>query len=103
MTWRVRVRPEAELDLLVAAGWYEAQRSGLGAEFIEELSRLFASLAENALLYAERFEGVRAAPGNGRHTSPGNDSMGSGSNGLGRRIPLSGRFRPSRRISVSWA
>lgn len=59
MTWRVRVRPEAELDLLVAAGWYEAQRQGLGAEFIEELSLLVASLADNALLYADRFEGVR--------------------------------------------
>ena len=59
MTWRVRVRPEAELDLLFAAGWYEAQRQGLGAEFIEELSGLIASLAENALLYAEIFEGVR--------------------------------------------
>lgn len=59
MTWRVRVRPEAELDLLVAAGWYEAQRPGLGAEFIEELSLVVASLAENALLYADLFEGVR--------------------------------------------
>lgn len=59
MTWRVRVRPEAELDLLVAAGWYEAQRSGLGAEFIEDLSLLVASLAENALLYADLLEGVR--------------------------------------------
>ena len=38
MTWRVRVRPEAELDMLFAAGWYDAQRAGLGAEFIEEIS-----------------------------------------------------------------
>jgi hypothetical protein len=35
VTWRVRDRPEAELDLLVAAGWYEAQRQGLGTEVIE--------------------------------------------------------------------
>jgi toxin ParE1/3/4 len=59
VTRRVRVRPEAELDLLVAAGWYEAQRQGLGTEFIDELSLLVASLAENALLYEERFEVVR--------------------------------------------
>jgi toxin ParE1/3/4 len=59
VTWRVRVRPEAELDLVVAAGWYESQRPELGAEFIEELSLLVASLADNALLYAEHFEGVR--------------------------------------------
>ena len=44
MTRRVRVRPEAELDLLFAAGWYEAQRLGLGAEFIWEPSGLIASL-----------------------------------------------------------
>lgn len=61
MTWRVRVRPEAELDLLIAAGWYEAQRQGLGTEFIDELSALVASLADNALLYAEHLEGVRRA------------------------------------------
>jgi plasmid stabilization system protein ParE len=59
VTWRVRVRPEAELDLLVASGWYEAQRQGLGAEFIEDLSLVIASLAHNALLYAELAEGVR--------------------------------------------
>lgn len=55
----VRVRPEAELDLLFAAGWYEAQRQGLGAAYIEELSALVSSLAENALLYEEFFEGTR--------------------------------------------
>jgi plasmid stabilization system protein ParE len=59
VTWRVRVRPEAELDLLVAAGWYEAQRKGLGFEFIEELSLAIASLANNALLYEELSEGIR--------------------------------------------
>lgn len=59
MTWTVRVRPEAELDLVVAAGWYSAQRPGLGAEFLEELDSLIASLSENALLYAEVLEGAR--------------------------------------------
>jgi toxin ParE1/3/4 len=57
--WRVRVRPEAELDLLFAAGWYEAQRSGLGAEFLEEMAVLMRSLASNARIYAEVFDGVR--------------------------------------------
>ena len=58
MTWRVRVRPEAELDLVAAAGWYEAQRRGLGAEFLDELEHLIASLADNALLYTERLDSV---------------------------------------------
>lgn len=59
MTWTVRVRPEAELDLLFAAGWYEAQRRGLGGEFVAELSGLIGSLAQSALLYAEVLAGVR--------------------------------------------
>ncbi len=59
MTWTVRVRPEAELDLLVAASWYAAQRQGLGSEFLEELSTLVDTLSENALLYVEVLVGVR--------------------------------------------
>ena len=55
----MRVRPEAELDLEVAAGWYEARRRGFGAEFYDELSQRLDSLADSALLYEERFSGVR--------------------------------------------
>lgn len=63
MIWHVRVRPEAELDLLFAAGWYDAHRPGLGAEFIAEMSVLLASLASNAQLYGEVFDGVRRVIG----------------------------------------
>lgn len=59
MTWRVRVRPEAELDLMTSAGWYESQRRGLGAEFLDHMDGVIASLASSALLYPELFEGVR--------------------------------------------
>lgn len=59
MTWSVRVRPEAELDLVIAARWYEAQRRGLGAEFLDELELLISSLADNALLYAMQFGSIR--------------------------------------------
>lgn len=59
MTWRVRVRPEAELDLLTSAEWYESQRRGLGGEFLDHMDGLIASLAGSALLYPELFEGVR--------------------------------------------
>lgn len=63
MSWRVRVRPEAELDLLFAAGWYEAQSPGLGADFIGEMSALVESLATNAQLYVGVFDGVRRVIG----------------------------------------
>jgi toxin ParE1/3/4 len=57
----VRLRPEAELDLLFAAGWYEAQRPGLGAQFTQEMADITAALAEHALMYPEILEGVRRA------------------------------------------
>ena len=57
----VRLRPEAELDLLFAAGWCEAQRPGLGAQFTLEMAGVIALLADNALMYPEVFEGARRA------------------------------------------
>ncbi len=37
MKWRLVIRPRAEADLREARGWYETQRSGLGAEFLAEI------------------------------------------------------------------
>jgi plasmid stabilization system protein ParE len=61
LSWAIRVRPRAELDLLLAARWYETQHPTLGAQFIDEIELLIESLASNALLYPERFSGVRRA------------------------------------------
>ena len=52
MSWHLRVRPEAELDLLLAAAWYQDQQAGLGERFLEELFALVDSLRNNALIYA---------------------------------------------------
>ncbi len=61
MTWQVRVRPEAELDLWLAARWYEAQQPGLGTEYLRELSDLVFSLDTSALLHAVVMPGTRRA------------------------------------------
>ena len=61
MTWAVRVRPEAELDLLIAASWYETQRTQLGTEFLEEMSALVASLAEKTPCSTRKFSMVCGA------------------------------------------
>jgi len=37
MNWQVVARPEAENDIAETAEWYDSQRAGLGAEFIEEV------------------------------------------------------------------
>lgn len=52
--WRVAFRPEVENDVDRAAKWYEDKQSGLGADFIDEIIRVFDSLAENPLLNSRR-------------------------------------------------
>ena len=39
MNWRVIIRPNAEADLQEAWSWYEAQRTGLGDELLDEIRR----------------------------------------------------------------
>ncbi len=48
------VRPEVEQDVAEAVLWYEAQQSGLGVEFVEEIARVWDSLEENPFLNARR-------------------------------------------------
>lgn len=54
MSWRVVFRPEVEQDVVEAADWYEARQPGLGAEFVEEILRVWDALAENPLLQCRR-------------------------------------------------
>ncbi len=54
MNWRVIVRPEVEQDVAEAAGWYEARQPGLGAEFVEEVIRVWDALEDNPLLSCRR-------------------------------------------------
>ena len=51
MTVEVRLRPEAEQDLVDSANWYQNQRSGLGLEFLEEAQAVLSSIAERPLSY----------------------------------------------------
>jgi hypothetical protein len=50
MSWQVVARPQAENDVVETADWYDNQRAGLGAEFIEEILRVFDALERNPLL-----------------------------------------------------
>jgi len=47
VSWRVIIRPKAEADLREARLWYENQRTGLGDEFFQEISRAIDLLKEN--------------------------------------------------------
>jgi plasmid stabilization system protein ParE len=46
------IRTEAEADLLQAFTWYEEQRSGLGREFMEEISRCLQTIELRPLSFA---------------------------------------------------
>lgn len=52
MTLEVVFRAAARREFIEAAAWYEAQRVGLGAEFLSEIERCIASAAEHPQLYA---------------------------------------------------
>ena len=54
MSWQIVVRPEVERDLAEAADWYEAQRPGLGSEFLQEVFHVWNALQENPFLNARR-------------------------------------------------
>ncbi len=54
MSWRVVIRPEVEQDIAEAATWYEARQPGLGAEFVEEIIRVWDGLEVNPFLNARQ-------------------------------------------------
>ena len=54
MNWRVEFRPEVEEDVTEAAAWYDEREPGLGAEFVEEIIRVWDALSENPLLDCRR-------------------------------------------------
>ena len=61
MKARAELTPEAESDIAEAFNYYQAQLSGLGAEFVATLERQLELLSENPLQYEVRYRGVRRA------------------------------------------
>ena len=55
------VRPEAELDALEAASWYQGERSGLGPEFLDELRATLSRIEEGPSRFPVVFREVRRA------------------------------------------
>jgi plasmid stabilization system protein ParE len=58
---RLTVRPEAELDALEAASWYEGERADLGTEFLHELRTTFSRIEEGPQRFPVVFREVRRA------------------------------------------
>ena len=59
MKQRLIVRPEAELDVSEAAGWYEHDRPGLGHRFLDELDELLERIERSPLQFPQIEKGVR--------------------------------------------
>ena len=61
MTADLRIRREAERDVAEAARWYEAQRVGLGREFLDEVAACLRAVARQPGMFPEVHRGVRRA------------------------------------------
>ena len=59
MPYKIEIRPLAKLEIFEAYDWYDAQREGLGLEFLEELDAFYASLYRNPFIYSFFEEPVR--------------------------------------------
>lgn len=57
----LNVRPEAELDALEAALWYDAEREGLGSQFLAELRTTFKRIEQGPQQYPRVFHECRRA------------------------------------------
>ena len=51
MTVDVRLRPEAEQDLVEAALWYEANEPTLGGKFLDQVQATLVTIAEQSVAY----------------------------------------------------
>lgn len=61
MIQRLHLWDEADLDVVDAVVWYEAQRVGLGADLLMELDAIMARIAQTPLQFPEIRNGVRRA------------------------------------------
>ena len=61
MTFTVRFRRTAELEIQEAQSWYEEQQAGLAEEFNREVGAVMARLAEAPLIYPVAHRAVRRA------------------------------------------
>ena len=59
--FRFEAQAAVALDVEAAFEWYEAENSGLGFEFLEQLRRSYLRILENPLACQELRHGIRRA------------------------------------------
>jgi plasmid stabilization system protein ParE len=55
VSFKLVVRPEVDVDLLVAEEWYEQQQSGLGQAFLRDVVAAVDRILLNPLVYRVRY------------------------------------------------
>ena len=65
MSYVVKILTPADTDAVETALWYDAQVSGLGADFLEQVNIAAQNLATNPEIHRIRFADVRRAPVHG--------------------------------------
>lgn len=61
MTFTLRVRVEAEEDLLQACEWYASRKTGLGERLLDATDVLLQRIVAHPTQWAEGYRGVRRA------------------------------------------
>jgi plasmid stabilization system protein ParE len=61
MSYKIIVRPEAEIDLNEAYFGYESQKAGLGKELVFQVAACIASIQRNPFSYPLKYKVVRKA------------------------------------------
>ncbi len=61
MTYKLIIKPQAELDLLDSAQWYENRRKGLGSNFLDAVDDKLQVVIHNPLKYQLRYKSIRLA------------------------------------------
>ena len=51
MKFRLIIRPQADIEILEAADYYEDEKAGLGSEFLDELEEAMNGLAQHPQFY----------------------------------------------------
>lgn len=62
LTYRIVFRPQAEAEITEAADWYEAQRQGLGQDFLRKVDQTISTVADNPLRFRTILRETRRAP-----------------------------------------
>lgn len=50
--YNLQIRPLATIEIIEAYDWYEAQKEGLGLDFLNELEVFYSNLTQNPFTYS---------------------------------------------------